>query len=391
MNMKKVIYWLIVLAILIGAGYGGYRYWQKRQAAIAAMAQQGGGMSGIPMPVASSQLMDVTDALSFTGTTEAVNVYEVRARVEGYLQEIHFKDGDIVEKGRLLFTIEPDIYRALRDEAAAMLKSGKAELQRAKLDLERIEKAVKSGAVSRQELTSAKAAYDKADAMVMGYKAGLEKAELNLSYTEIKSPISGRIGDSLVDAGNLVGPGEQNLLAVVRQIDPVNVFFQVSESLLKGDFLKRLQGKDGFAPQEFNVGLPNENEYPFKGVVNFVDNTVDTRTGTIYVRGEVPNKSGQLLPGMFVQVQLPIAHRKDAVVIPAKAVNTDLGGKFVLIVNGEDTLERRDVKLGRSKGRMLVVNEGLDGSERFIVGGFHMARPGMQIQPVPAENNNPAN
>ncbi|AQQ69689.1 Multidrug transporter MdtA [Limihaloglobus sulfuriphilus] len=390
MNFKKIISWLIVLAILIGAGYGGYRYWQKRQAAIAAMAQQNQSSGPIPMPVAGAKFMDVTDTLSFTGTTEAVNVYEVQARVEGYLQGIHFTDGDLVEKGQLLFTIEPDIYRALRDEAAAMLKSGKAELLRAKFDLERIEKAVKSGAVSRQDLTSAKAAYDKADAMVMGYKAALAKAELNLSYTEIRSPISGRIGDSPVDVGNLVGPGDRTLLAVVRQIEPVNVFFHVSESLLKGDFLKRLQGKQGFEPQEFNVGLPNENEFPFKGAVNFVDNTVDTRTGTIYVRGEVANKSQQLLPGMFVQVQMPIGHRKDAVVIAAKAINSDLGGKFVLIVNDENTLERRDVKLGDSMGKMRVINEGLDGSEQFIVGGFHMARPGMQIQPMPVENNNTA-
>ena len=147
--------------------------------------------------------------------------------------------------------------------------------------------------------------------------------------------------------------------------------------------MRRLVGGNGVEPQTFTVGLPEQHDYPYAGVVNFLDNTVDPWTGTIYVRGELPNASGQLLPGMFVQVRLPIAERKGAVLIPEKAVSTDLGGKYLLVVGEENVLRRQDVTLGAVVDGLRVVLDGLNGDETFIVGGFHMARPGMPIQPMP--------
>lgn len=383
--LKKIIIWLVVIGILFGLGYGGYRYWMMRQAAVAQMMQAGGmgGMDGpMPMPVGECVIQDITDYLEFTGTTEAVSDVEIRARVEGYLKDVHFVDGQLVEQGQLLFTIEPEAYQARRDEAAAMLAAGRTELERAREDLERIEKAVQTGSVSRQELTRAQAAYQTAEAQVLGFQAALDMAKLNLSYTEIRSPVAGRIGRRLVDIGNLVGAPERTILTTIRQTQPIYVFFHISEHLLKGDLMRRLVGGNNVEPQVFAVGLPEQNDYPFEGVVNFLDNTVDPRTGTIYVRGELPNASGQLLPGMFVRVQIPTARRNGAVMIPEKAVNTDLGGKYLLVVGRDNVLERRSIRLGAVVNGLRVVTEGLTGQETFIIGSFHLARPGMPIQPM---------
>jgi RND family efflux transporter MFP subunit len=392
-TLKKIMVWLIVLIILGGAGYGGYLYWKGRQAVMAQMMAAGGmgamGGGPLPAPAAKCILQDITDSLDFTGTTEAVNAVEIRARVEGYLKGIHFADGSLVEEGQLLFTIEPETYMSRRDEAAAMLKAGRTELERARLDLERIEKAVQTGSVSQQELTRARAAYDIAQAQVMGYEAMLQKAELDLSYTEIRSPISGRIGRRLVDAGNLVGSGDRTVLTTVMQTQPIYVFFHIGEHLLKGDFLRQLQGGAGVEPLRFVVGLPDQNDYRYEGVVNYLDNTVDPRMGTVYVRGQLPNAGLELLPGMFVRVRVPVAERKNAVLVPEKAISTDLGGKYLLVVGKGNVLERRDVVLGATMGTLRVVTEGLDGSEMFVVGGFAMLRPGVPVTPMTGDGPPP--
>ncbi len=383
---KKIIIWLVVIGILFGLGYGGYRYWMKRQENMAMMMggdPMGGMGSGpLPLPVGACTIMNVTDAMEFTGTTEAVSDIEIRARVEGFLKGIHFTDGALVEAGQLLFTIEPETYKARRDEAAAMLRAAQTELERAREDLDRIEKAVQTGSVSRQELTRAQAAYDTAQAQVLGSQAALDMAELNRSYTEIRSPITGRIGRRLVDVGNLVGIMDRTVLTTVRQVEPIYVFFYISEYLLEGDLLERLQGLNDNTPMPFNVGLPNQEGHPYEGVIDFLDNTVDSRTGTVYIRGVLPNEAQTLLPGMFVRVSLPIRERPDAVLIPEKAVHTDLSGRYLLIVGEDNILQRRNIKLGTSYGPLRLVTEGLDGSETFIVGGFHMAQPGMPIQPI---------
>lgn len=392
-NFQKIIVWLIVLMILGGAGYWGYGYWTARQAAMAQAMQGGGAMGGmggpLPAPVGKCVIQDVTESLDFTGTTVAVNAVEIRARVEGFLKGIHFTDGSLVEKGQLLFTIEPEAFTARRDELAAMLKAGRTEAERARLDLERIEKAVQTNAVSQQELTRARAAFDTAEASVMAQQAALDKAELDLTYTEIHSPITGRIGRRLVDVGNLVGAGDRTVLTTVMQTQPIFVYFHLAEHLLKGDLLRRLEGGAGVEPLRFAVGLPDEDAYPNEGVINYLDNTVDPMTGTVYVRGEVANAALNLLPGMFVRVQVPTGVRANAVLIPELAISTDLGGKYVLVVGEGNILQRRDIKPGATIGKLRVVNEGLTGDEMFIVGGFAMSRPGMPIVPVTGDGPPP--
>lgn len=391
--LKKIMTWIVVLAIVGGGGYYGYQYWTARQMAMAQMAEGGmmGGMGGSPMPMPAARciVQDVTDAYDFTGTTEAVDAVEIRARVAGYLKGIHFTDGSIVEEGQLLFKIEPEAFQARRDEAAARLKAGQAELERARLDLERIEKAVQTNAVSQQELTRVRAAHDTAAASVMAFQAALVNAELDLSYTEIRSPIRGRIGRHQVDVGNLVGDMTRTTLTTVMRTQPIYVYFHIGEHLLKGDLLQRLHGGADVEPLQLFVGLPDESDYPHEGIIRFLDNTVDPKTGTVYVRGELANASEALLPGMFVRVRVPTEVRKNAVLIPELAISTDLGGKYVLVVGENNILQRCDIKPGATIGKLRVINEGLKGDEMFIVGGFAMARPGMPITPMTGDGPPP--
>ena len=385
--LKKIITWLVVLAILGGGRYYGYRYWTARQQLMAQMAQGGGmGEGPLPMPVARCIIQDVTDTLDFTGRTEAVESVEIRARVEGYLKGIHFTDGSLVEKDQLLFTIEPDAFITRRDEAAAMLATGRSELERTKFDYERIKQAIQSGSVSQQDLTRAEAAYNTAAASVSAYEAMLHRATLDLSYTEIRSPIRGRIGRRYVDIGNLVGAGDRTVLTTVVRTSPIYVSFYMSEHLLSGDLPAKMRGGKEVEPLQFQVGLPNEEKMTNSGILNLVDNTVDPKTGTVYVRGELPNDDETLLPGMFVRVQVPTQVRKNAVLIPEMAIMTDLGGKYVLKVGENNILQRCDVTPGATIGKLRVINEGLKGDELYIVGGFAMARPKMPITPITGDS-----
>lgn len=387
---KKIIVWLVVVAVVALGVYGGYAYWQMRQGVIAQMAQaQAGRPQGpLPLPVGQAIVRDVTDYIELTGTTQATEKVVVTARVTGYLEQIHFTDGALVEKDQLLFSIEPDAYRARRDEAAARLQAGRAEVQSARQDLDRVVRAVETNAVSKRELTRSQAAYETAQAAVLGFQAALDNAELDLNYTQIKSPIAGRIGRRQVDTGNLVGPNANTVLTTVRRIEPLYVYFHISEHLLKGDFLARLQGRDDAQPLPFFVGLPNQDGYPYEGTINYVDNTVDSSTGTVYVRGRIPNEDQSLLSGMFVRLRVPISERPQAVLVPEQVIGTDLGGKYLLVLDDDNVLRRRNIELGATIDGLRVVLEGLDGSETFIVSGFHMARPGVPVEPIDPQQQN---
>lgn len=380
-SRKAVVIAAVVTGLAVLLLAAGVWLWihRSRQAMPSALQQRG----PMPLPVVSCEIRDVTDFYEFTGTTEAVDSVEIRARVEGYLQGIHFTDGQIVEEGQLLFTIEPEAYAARRDEAAARLKAAQAELERARVDLERIEKAIETNAVSRQDLSTRRAAYQSAQAAVEAAQAALADAELNLSYTQIRSPFRGRIGRHLADVGNLVGPQSKPVLASVVRTEPIYVFFYMSESMLDADLLGRIRQSSDGGGVPFFVGLGERTDYPFEGRLCFVDNTVDPKTGTVYVRGQLDNEQDQLLPGMFVRVRVPIRVRPKAVLIPEKTIQTDLGGKYVLAVGANQMLERRDVVLGATEGAKRVVLSGLDGTETILSGGFYMARPGMPIQPIP--------
>lgn len=357
----------VCLVLIAGLGFGGYKFFMSKRAI---------AMPTMPpsvVTVATLVNQTVVDEELFTGTTEAVQTVEIRARVQGYLRRIHFKDGSDVRKGDLLFEIEPDSFVAQRDQAQATLKSCEAEQVRAQIDLDRVQEAIKTNAVSQQDLSTKIADLDKAKAAVAAARAALVEAELQLSYTRIVSPLDGRISRRLVDEGNLVGAGEQTLLATVVQLSPIYIQFYASEGLVLEAVSKES------AAASLAVGLENETGYPHDGVLNYRDNTVDAGTGTILLRGELPNEDKKILPGMFVRIRVPTTERPNTLLVQDAALSTDLGGKYLLVVNDKNVVERCPVKVGRQIGELRIVDSGLSVDARYITKGIQSVFAGSEV------------
>lgn len=349
----------------------------------------GPGEAPPPLPpevtVAVPEQRHVQGYVEFTGRTEAVESVEIRARVSGVLERQAFRASNIVKKGQLLFVIEPAPYIARRDGAAADVKTWEAELARAVSDLERLEQAIRTNAVSQQEVDRARADVQQAEANLLGAKASLEQAELDLSYTEVRSPITGMVSRRRVDIGNLVGSGENTLLTTVAQMEPIYAYFDVSERIILDTLQSRGEsiGKRPTAEDATKayLGLANEKGWPHEGRLDYIDNTVDVNTGTIQVRGVWPNADHALFPGLFARIRVPTVMREDALLVSERAVGTDLGGKYLLIVGGDDVVELRHVELGQLEDGMRVILSGLEPGERYIINGIQRARPGLPVRP----------
>ena len=331
--------------------------------------------------VAKPEMRTVTEYFEFTGTTRAVAFAEVRARVSGSLDEMLFEPSVFVKENDVLFKIEPETYQAAHDEAEASLASAKSELDAADSDLERIEQAIKSNAVSEQDLDRARAQKATSEAAVLAAEARLAKAAIDLAYTQVRSPIPGQVSRNYVDVGNLVGYGEPTLLTTVTKIQPLHVYFQVPEKAVLRMLREQQAGK---IPEEVRVEVATAGDegYPHSGVVDYRDNTVDPTTGTIEVRASLPNQESLLFPGLFVRIRV-LGPQGEKMLVDERALGSDLGGKFVLVVGDDDVVEVRYVTLGPVQpDGTVVVEEGLDGTERYITEGLLRARPGL---PVDAE------
>ena len=329
----------------------------------------------------------VPTRMTYVGTTHAFENVEIRARVQGQLEQISFKPSSLVKKGKTLFVIEPEPYIAARDRAEASLRSAEAGLRRAESDLDRLEQAVKTNAVSAQEVTRAQAERDQAAASLAERKAALVTAEIELGYTTIESPISGIISRNLVDVGNLVGAGEPTLLATVRNVDPIYVFFEVDERVLS----RMLSDADGKRPEPGNESkraiefILEETDLRVQGAMDFIDNTVDPGTGTIMVRAVFPNPKALVLPGIYVKVVIEGEVLENAVLVEEQAVGTDLTGKYLYIVGADNVVEHRPVELGpRQEDGTIVIASGIQPGEHYIVDGLLRARPGLPVTPQTA-------
>ena len=330
---------------------------------------------------------DVVAYQDFTGRTAAVEVVDVRARVSGVLEAVHFTPSTIVRRGDLLFTIERAPYVAARNAAVAAVRTVEATLVRARSDLARLEQAIRTNAVSAQEVDRARADVRQSEANLLGEQARLEQAELELSYTEIRAPLRGLIGRNLVSAGNVVGGAETGTLATIMQIDPMYAYFDVSETLvLEALNQEGVTVGDRSWDGQFRVdlGLADEAGWPHEGMVDFIDNTVDPNTGTIQLRGRFPNPTAALFPGLFARLRVPGPVQADAVLVMERAIGTDLGGKYVLVVGEDDIVELRHISLGAAEGDLRVVTAGLRPDERYVTTGVQRARPGLPVTPMMA-------
>jgi RND family efflux transporter MFP subunit len=332
--------------------------------------------------VAKPESRKVRTYRDFTGTVRAIETAEIRARVAGTLEAMHFKPSDdLVQAGDVLFEIEPETYQAAFDEATASLVSAKSRLAASASDLVRIEKAIQSDAVSEQELDRARAARDQSEADVMAAEARLDKATVDFEYTKVRTPITGQVSRRRVDLGNLVGYGEPTLLTTVTRIQPIYVYFDASETVVLQMLEARKTGELREDPT-INVATAADDGFPHQGKIDYIDNTVNPATGTIELRGVMPNEDRSLFPGLFVRIRA-YGPESEALVVDERALGADLGGKYVLVVADDDLVEQRYVTLGAVQDDgTVVVEEGLDGTERYITVGLLRARPGL---PVDAE------
>jgi len=338
---------------------------------------------------------EVTRYLEYTGTTAALQLVDVRARVQGFLDKICFIPGARVKTGDLLFVIDPRMYEANVKENKGKLEAQKASSKLAQTELQIAQQLESKEAISALKLEKKAAERDVAAADVDLAAAALDKAKLDLEWTQVSSPIDGRVSRNLVDLGNLVGSMDKTLLTTVVDDSSVYAYFNITERDLlpllremKGDRDKR---RENIRKVVVQLGLADETGYPHEGHFDFADTKLDSSTGTIQVRAIFPNPDGLLMAGMFVRVRVPL-ERKISWLIPEVALLTDQGGSYAYTVNKENVVEQRRVRRGQSVEGMQVIEQGLSGDDVVIVGGLQRARPGAKVNPVksPAASQQPA-
>jgi membrane fusion protein, multidrug efflux system len=338
---------------------------------------------------------EITTYNEFTGHTVAIEAVDVRARVAGVLEKMHFAPGANVKKGDLLFVIEPALYQARVDQAQADLDGKEAQYRAAEEQFKITQAIVEGKAGSRTDFVQKTQARDLAKAQVAMARANLEAARLDLSYTRIYAPIDGRIDRNLVDVGNLVGAGQATLLASIVREDPIYVYFTASERELLQYREQQRQNRSA-APAGQNdfallglatdenlafLGLATETGYPHAGKIDYSANRVDPETGTFEARALFPNPDRVILAGLFARVRVPFS-RERAILVPDIAVQADQGGSYLLLVDDHDTVQFRRVQLGPLiEGDLRVVRDGVSATEWVVVNGLQRARPGSVVKP----------
>jgi RND family efflux transporter MFP subunit len=324
----------------------------------------------------------VTDYLEYTGNTQAINTVQLVARVPGYLDQVLFHDGQFVERDQLLFLIQQNTYQETLREAEASIVQQKAQLDYADIQLKRYADLVQKSAVARSDVDNWQNQKNVAAANLNSAEAQRNLASLNLGYTEIRAPFDGRMDRRLVDPGNLVGSGANTILAQISQIDPIYVYFNISDS-----DLARLTGQTRWSPGRANsmrwpvfMGVLEDKGYPNQGRLDFAATNLNASTGTLLLRGVFPNKSGSILPGLYARVRVPMVQRT-ALLVPDAAVSSDQQGSYVLIVDDKNIIRRRNVRTGSIHNDLCVIEEGVKGGEWVVVNGLLRSIPGSPVAP----------
>jgi len=337
--------------------------------------------------VARPVAREVLEWDEYTARLEATEVVEVRTRVSGYLQSIHFKDGSIVKKGELLFTIDPRPYEAAQRRAEGEKAVAEARLELAQKKSERAVNLVKREAISTEEGEIRSAEASQAEASVTAASAAVEAAKLDVEFTKIHSPIDGRVGRKLVTDGNLVNGGigaEGTLLTTIVSLDPIYAYFEADErSYLKYARLAQ-RGERRSSREHQNpvrIGLADEKGFPHEGYMDFVDNQFDEGTGTMIGRAVIPNPDHLLTPGLFARLQLPGSGEYQALLLPDAALLFDQAESFVWVIDENNMVQYRRVEIGRLHEGLRIIRQGLQPVDRVIVAGVQRVRPGSQVSP----------
>lgn len=368
-----LIVWSISLCLISFLGFTGR----------AAAASPQGGSGPPPMvTVEAVAEQEVNPPTDYVGRVEAIQAVDLRARVEGFIEQVKYREGASVQAGDLLYLIEQAPYKAKVNEAAAKVVEAEASLTKARQYLQRLQ-SVRSGAVSATDLEAAVSTELMARALLQQAKASLEQSELDLGYTVIKAPISGRIGRTTFTKGNLVGPSAGALARIV-QLDPIRVVYSMSEN----DFVNARLAREGSCADDLDnrlvprIQMPGGQMYPVAGRLDFVDNEVDAATGTIAVRAVFDNPDGILLPGQYVNVVVRCSAGKRLPVVPQSAVQEDREGRYVFIVDVDNRVQQRRIETGVVVGTNWAVESGLMTGETIIVQGVQKVRPGQIVETV---------
>ena len=332
----------------------------------------------------------VTLYFELTGNTQAINSVDLVARVQGYLESIDYKDGSLVTKGTQLFGIERDNYQQQLDQAQASLAANEATLEYNKAEYGRQAALARQDFASQSIMQQWRANQDSAAAQVMSAKAAIELAKINLGYTNVLAPFDGIVSNHLVDIGALVGAGSATKLATIVRIDPMYVYFTLSESQVLA--IKESNAKAGipFRTSDLSnipveIGLQGEEGYPHKGHMDYADPQVNQSTGTLTVRALFDNKDHTLLPGLFVRVRTPIAHQDKALLTRNEAIGTSQEGSYVLVVGPDNVVQRKVVKTGDRQGQLRIIDSGLDPGDWVVTEGVQRAFPGAKVDPQRTE------
>jgi multidrug efflux system membrane fusion protein len=367
--------------VAFATGVGGWRSSKAESVSAPAKAP------APPVAVATLASSEVTTWDEFSGRLEAVERVDVRSRVAGAVKSTHFREGALVKAGDLLITIDPAPYAAEVDRADAQVVAAQARVSHARSELERSQRLWDERAIARRELDERANTLREAEANLRAAQAALQSSKLNLDYTQVRAPVSGRVGRIEVTVGNLVaaGPGAPVLTTLVS-ISPIYASFDADEQVVtRALSASRNEGRLDRIPVQ--MGTSASADTPFKGTLQLVDNQVDAKSGTVRVRAVFDNKDGSLLPGQFARIRMGQAKTSSALLINERAVGTDQNKKFVLVVDGGNKAVYREVTLGAAVDGLRIVTAGLNPGERIVVNGLQRVRPGALVSPqaVPME------
>jgi RND family efflux transporter MFP subunit len=327
---------------------------------------------------------NVTRYLDATGNTAPIKSVDLVARVQGVLQSINYKDGSFVKQGTTLFTIEPETYKLKLEQAQAAEAGSQASLKQAETDYKRQVELVARQAVSQATLDTSTANRDNAQANLQQAQANTKIAAINYGYTDVVAPFDGIVSAHLISVGELVGAASPTQLATIVQLDPIYVNFNVNEQdvlRVRAEARRRGLTASELTQLPIEVGLQTEDGYPHKGNLDYAAPTVNQSTGTLAVRGVLPNADRVLLPGYFVRVRVPFDQQQNALLVPDVALGSDQAGRYVLVVNGDNVVEQRKVQTGPLEGDLRVIDSGLKADDRVVIAGLLRAIPGQKVDP----------
>jgi RND family efflux transporter MFP subunit len=326
----------------------------------------------------------ITRYLEATGNTAAIKQVDLVARVQGFLASIDYKDGTFVKEGAKLFTIEPETYKLKLDQAKAAEAGSQATVKQAEADFNRQKDLVAKQAVSQSTLDTSTSSRDNAQAVMQQSQANTRIAEVNYSYTTVSAPFDGVVSAHMVSVGELVGVTSPTQLATIVALDPIYVNFNVNEQdvlRVRAEARRRGMSASDLTSLPVQVGLQTENGYPHQGKLDYASPTINASTGTLVVRGVIPNPDRILLPGYYVRVRVQVEQEQNAVLVPDTAQGSDQGGRYVLVVNKDNVVEQRRVRPGQLEGTLRVIEEGLKPDDRVVIGGLLRAIPGQKVDP----------